>query len=300
MLPVFRCAPFVERLATRVENTLDSENYQYELIFVDDRGDDRDWSILQELSSSHKKLRAFRHRANSGQSASIATGVAKAQGEYVVVMDADLQDPPEEIPRFLQFAINGKYDIVLSVRNERKTSAFRSVASTLYRKLFPIYSRIPNGNYYGMFSVMSRKVVPQYLACVPQNRSSYIKVLDRLSKNIGLIYYAQEARIENESSYSLIKLLAVSVNGIGQEFFAKLLKTSLLLILLVVLGAANQYAANQSITAALALPLSLATVSAAFAFYALTLIKKVVPDSSVEIVETINASKSPFKQKSKV
>lgn len=285
---------------TRVEKTLNAESYQYELIFVDDRGDDSDWNILQKLSSEHKQLRAFRHRANSGQFASIATGVKNAQGDYIVVMDADLQDPPEEIPRFLQFAINGKYDIVLSVRNERKTSAFRSAASTLYRKLFPIYSRIPNGNYYGMFSVISRKVVPKYIACVPQNRSTYIKVLERLSKNIGLIYYAQDARIETESSYSLAKLITVSVNGIGREFFAKLLKTSLLLVLLIGLGAANQYVAGQSLNAALLLPLSTATVTAAFAFYALTLIKKVVPDSSVEVVETINASNRPFKLKSKV
>lgn len=300
VLPVYRCAQFLERLVDRIEISLKSQNFQHEIIFVDDRGSDEEWLILQELAKTHKNIKAFRHRSNAGQFATIATGVKNAKGDFIVVMDADLQDPPEEIPRFIQFAKNGKYDIVLSIRSERQSSPFRKTASTIYRKLFPVYSRIPNGNYYGMYSVMSRKVASAYIASSPANRYAYIKVLERLSKNIGFIYYAQDNRSESQSSYSLKKLITISVNGIGREFWLKLTKTSLLMAGLVLLAAANQYASTQATNPVLLLLLIPTLLVAASSLYALRLTRKTIPDSKIEIVESINASTKSFKTKVKV
>lgn len=300
VLPVYRCAHYLERLVSRVEDTLKPEKYSYELIFVDDRGEDADWLILKELARTNKNIRAFRHRHNAGQFAAIATGVHQAKGDYIVVMDADLQDPPEEIPRFIQFAKNGKYDIVLSVRSERQSSAFRKTASTIYRKFFPVYSRIPNGNYYGMYSAFSRKIVPSYLAATPANRYAYIKVLEQLSKNIGFIYYAQDNRSESRSSYSLKKLITVSANGIGKEFWIKLTKTSVLMSLLVLLGGANQLASTHVVNLALLFILIPSILLAAFSIYALRLTRKTIPESFVEIVDSLNASAQPFKSKVRV
>ena len=101
VVPVYGCASCLESLHERLKAVLDASTTSYEMVFVDDRSPDGSWTRLQELAARDRALRAYRLSRNFGQHVAITAGLAQSRGRWVVVMDCDLQDPPEEIPRLL-------------------------------------------------------------------------------------------------------------------------------------------------------------------------------------------------------
>src|SRR4051794_10101509 len=97
VVPVFKCADCLLHLHERLCASLDTVTDQYELIFVDDRSPDNAWSALTGLAARDTRVRLIRLSRNFGQHAAITAGLAAARGKWTVVMDCDLQDPPEQI-----------------------------------------------------------------------------------------------------------------------------------------------------------------------------------------------------------
>ncbi len=112
MIPVFGCGSCLEALYGRLKTTLEGLSVPYELVFVDDRSRDGGWDTLRDLASNDHLVRLVRLSRDFGQHAAITAGLADCRGHWAVVMDCDLQDPPEEIPRLYQTAQLG-YDVVL-------------------------------------------------------------------------------------------------------------------------------------------------------------------------------------------
>src|SRR2546421_11659824 len=111
VIPVYGCRECLPALHERLGANLSELVDSYELIFVDDRSPDDAWPILRELARSDPAVKAFRLSRNFGQHAAITAGLAESSGRRVVVMDCDLQDPPEEIPRMYVKAQEG-FDVV--------------------------------------------------------------------------------------------------------------------------------------------------------------------------------------------
>jgi glycosyltransferase involved in cell wall biosynthesis len=219
ILPVFRSGDCLLPLYDRLKATLRRLDIGHEILFVEDCGGDGARELLLQLASVDPHVRVFKHRHNYGQHAAIATGLAHARGHQAIVMDADLQDPPEAMPRFLREADAGN-DIVLSVRIVRGDSAFRSLCGLLVRRCLPMFSRFPNGVSYGSYFLIKRPVIDAYLAA-PERLTSNLSVLDRLPGRFSFVEYEQDRRAAGESAYGLAALIGSLCHFMGKPYWEK-------------------------------------------------------------------------------
>ncbi len=128
VIPVYKAENCLNELYARLDNSLVSISPSYEIILVEDCGGDRSWEKIVELSRRDKRVKGIQFSRNFGQHYGITAGLDISQGQWVVVMDCDLQDAPEEIPRLHAKALEG-FDIVLASRTNRQDSFFKKSTS---------------------------------------------------------------------------------------------------------------------------------------------------------------------------
>lgn len=212
VVPVYGCADCVEALCERLDQTLQGITSQYEVILVDDRSPDDAWKQILEMKARHAKVRGLRLSRNFGQHIAITAGLEMAKGDYVAVMDCDLQDPPENLPA-LYAKLQEGYDLVLAKRTSRSHSGFRVWGARLY---FALLNRMTNERVdgsYGTFSLLSRKVVDAFLTFRERERH-YLFIVRWLGFSMGTLEYAHEERIVGCSSYSLKRLVKHALDGL--------------------------------------------------------------------------------------
>jgi polyisoprenyl-phosphate glycosyltransferase len=224
VVPVYGCAECLVALHDRLTASVAQVTDRYELVFVDDRSLDEGWSVLQRLAQRDPHVRAFRLSRNFGQDAAITAGLSKANGDRVVVMDCDLQEAPEDIPRLWAAAGEG-YEVVRTVRRGWRHSAFRRWASRLYRRLTLETDTNPD---YSNLSLLSRPVVDAFLQLRDRDREFMI-ALDWLGFDSTSIEIEHHDRHAGKSGYTFERLMRVAVDGM---FF----RSTVLLKLVVALG----------------------------------------------------------------
>jgi glycosyltransferase involved in cell wall biosynthesis len=129
VVPGLNEAPSLEELATRVERAL--EGTAHELIFVDDGSTDDTWQIVSRLNATNPRVRGLRLRRNFGKAMALAAGFAEAKGQVLIMMDADLQDDPADLPLFLD-KIRAGFDVVVGWKVDRKDPLSRRIASRIF------------------------------------------------------------------------------------------------------------------------------------------------------------------------
>ena len=211
VVPVYGCRDCLIALYERLCTSL-TQISDFELVFVDDRSPDRAWDVLRELSARDRRVRALRLSRNFGQHAAITAGLAATRGRWVVVMDCDLQDPPEEIPRIYAKAIEG-YDVVLTRREDRVQSLPRRVAASAYYRVHNMLARGNLHTNYANLSILSRGVVDSFLALRDQDRQ-YLLILHWLGYNRAELDIRQTDRHAGRSSYTLRQLAKVAIDGL--------------------------------------------------------------------------------------
>jgi polyisoprenyl-phosphate glycosyltransferase len=226
VIPVYNCAGCLRALHERLTASLQQVTSDYEIVLVDDRSRDGAWEILIELARTDPHLTVVRLSRNFGQHAAITAGLTRARGAWTVVMDCDLQEPPEEIPRLYAKAHEG-YDIVRAVREGRRHSVFRRLSASLYRRL--LSEREGGDIEFSTLSMISRKVVDAFLELRDRDRE-YQLVLDWLGFSQTTIAFAHAERAgDTPSAYGLRELIGVALDGM---FF----RTTVLLRWIVFLG----------------------------------------------------------------
>jgi dolichol-phosphate mannosyltransferase len=183
----------------------------WEVVLVDDRSPDDAWSVVQQLASTDKHVRALRLSRNFGQHAAITAGLAEARGTWVVVMDCDLQDPPEEIPRLLATAKEG-YDVVLTRRDQRRQAWYRLVGARAYFRVRNILLGQTMDTEFATLSVISRNVVDAFLSLGDRDRQ-YMLILQWLGFRRTILPLVHAERHEGRSSYTLSTLIQVALDG---------------------------------------------------------------------------------------
>lgn len=224
VVPVYGCGECLVLLHERLTRTLGGMVESYELVFVDDRSVDDGWAVLQRLARKDPHLRAFRLSRNFGQDAAITAGFAQARGDWVVVMDCDLEEAPEDIPR-LWAAAQGGYDVVRTTRRGWRHSAFRRWTSRIYRRLTLETDVRPD---YSNLSLLSRRVVDAFLRLRDRDRE-YMIALDWLGFDSTTVEIEHHDRHAGESGYTLQRLVRVALDGM---FF----RSTVLLRLVVLIG----------------------------------------------------------------
>jgi polyisoprenyl-phosphate glycosyltransferase len=211
VVPVYGCAPCLKTLHERVSKTLSGSVPDHELIFVDDASRDGAWPVLEALAAADPKVRGVKLSRNFGQHAAITAGLAESKGERVVVLDCDLQDPPEEIPRLLAKAAEG-FDVVYARRLGKKHSLFRRAASALYFWLVRKLNKHALSEDFGSFSVISRRVVDAYLGFHDHDRH-YLMIVGWLGFPSAVIDYEHRPR-RGSSSYTIPGLIRHAFDGL--------------------------------------------------------------------------------------
>ena len=205
VVPVYRCEECLCVLHERLTKSVREITSSYELIFVDDRSPDGSWEVLTQLAQSDPAVRVIRLSRNFGQHAAITAGLEHATGRWTVVMDCDLQDPPEVIPRLFAKAQEG-YDIVFTRRKGRRGSFFRRSASRLYFALFNLALKTDVSHEIGAFSIISRKVVDASLDVRDVERN-YVMTLYWLGFEHTAIEFEHAERYAGKSSYTFRTLV---------------------------------------------------------------------------------------------
>ena len=142
LIPLLNEEESLSELYNWIIKVMQSHNYTYEIIFLDDGSTDNSWNIIEGFAVENLNVKGVRFMKNFGKSQALHAGFAKAQGDVIITMDADLQDSPEEIPGLYDMIINGKYDLVSGWKKKRYDSV---VAKNLPSKLFNWAARKTSG-----------------------------------------------------------------------------------------------------------------------------------------------------------
>ncbi len=181
-------------------------NQEYEIILVDDGSDDNSPGILTAAARTQGNgIIAVLLNRNYGQHAAIMAGFNQVNGDLVITLDADLQNPPEEIPRLVRVAEEG-YDVVGTIRVRRQDSLFRKIASRMVNHMIQKVTGKAMGDYGCMLRAYRFHIVQAMLEC--HERSTFIPVLANIfARNIREIEVSHAGREFGESKYSLMNLL---------------------------------------------------------------------------------------------
>jgi len=213
VIPVYKAETILPELCSRMAKEFKKITGQCELVMVEDCGPDRSWEVILELAKKYDFVKGIKFSRNFGQHFAISAGLDYARGEWVVVMDCDLQDAPEEISNLLNFAISSDYDIVLAQRNERKDGACKRFSSKLYHKCFELMSGIKIDSSVGSFRIIRGKVVKAFCRMHESHRL-FSGMIQWLGFKVGYIKVSHQKRLDGKSSYNIYKLLKLGFDGI--------------------------------------------------------------------------------------
>ena len=211
VIPVYNEEDNLRELGERLIRTLTGLGRTFEIICVDDGSSDRSWQVLSELNERYPgAIRALQFNRNFGQHQAIFAGFQAARGQIMVTLDADLQNPPEEIPRLVAKLEEG-YDTVGGWRENRQDSFFRKFPSMLVNYVMSRVTGVKLRDYGCMLRAYRREVVDSINRC--QETSTFIPALANLfSRRVAEIPVGHAERERGQSKYSLIKLLRLNVD----------------------------------------------------------------------------------------
>jgi undecaprenyl-phosphate 4-deoxy-4-formamido-L-arabinose transferase len=207
VIPVYNEEANLPELNDRMTRALDSIARPWELVYVDDGSADRSLEILSGFAERDPRVKVIEFNRNYGQHAAVFAGLAQTRGAVVVTLDADLQNPPEEVPKLVAKMLEG-YDVVGSVRKNRQDPFFRKIASRMVNRLTRSGNRAAKGmsDYGCMLRAYSRNVVDQISQC--KELSSFIPVLAMMyAKKTTEIEVEHAERARGTSKYGLVQLL---------------------------------------------------------------------------------------------
>lgn len=208
VVPVYNEARTLVDLHQRLARTLKEVGRPWEVLFVDDGSTDESRDILRALRAQDPAVRVIRFNRNYGQHAAVFAGLEHARGEVVVTLDADLQNPPEEIPRLLQ-PIDAGVEVVGGRRVDRRDPWLRRVASWTANRLTSLAVGVRMRDYGCMLRAYRRPVVERILAC--RETSSFIPALaNTFAASVAEVPVAHAARREGRSRYGPFRLLRLS------------------------------------------------------------------------------------------
>lgn len=206
--PIYKGEKMLEELVTRIKASVETFTMDYEIILVNDCSPDNSWDKMKDICGRDKKVKGINLSRNFGQHYAITAGLMESKGEWVTVMDCDLQDRPEEIPNLYNKAQEG-YDTVFAQRMERKDNLFKRLSSTLFNAAFAFLTDQAQDKTVGNFGIYSRKVINAVLSMGDSVRWFPIMV-KWVGFHIGYLPVEHSERAEGKSSYSLRRLLSVA------------------------------------------------------------------------------------------
>lgn len=212
VIPLYKCSTTIPALAQRLEKALPEISEDYEIIFINDGSPENDWEIVSQLAKENQKIKGINFSRNFGQHHALTAGLDFADGEWIVVMDGDLQDQPEEIKKLYNKAMEG-YDIVLGKRSNRNDSVVKKLLSKWFYRLLSYLSNTEYDPSIGTFRILSAKVVRSFRQ-FNERLLFFGAMINWLGFKTGSIEILHEKRNNGKSTYSMRKRINLAINGI--------------------------------------------------------------------------------------
>lgn len=213
VIPIYNEEENLQALYARLTNAAPSWGEDYEIVLVDDGSRDKSLAMMRAFAKADEHVRVVRLSRNFGHQPAISAGIQVAKGNAIVIMDGDLQDPPEELHRFLAKWREG-YEVVYAVRTKRKESFFKKVAYKTFYRILAWISDIEIPLDSGDFCVMDRKVVDTIVKEMPE-QVRFVRGLRAYAgfSQIGVTYERAE-RAAGEVKYTFKKLIQLALDGL--------------------------------------------------------------------------------------
>ncbi len=212
VVPVYFEEECINQFIKEVHEVFTDIPYAYEFVFVDDGSMDKTVELIKAAAKEDQRIKLVEFSYNHGKQAAVSAAITYANGDYLLAMDPDLQDPPEEIPKFIKEIEKG-YDLVFGIRKEKKDSLWNKCFSNLFWILLSRFSGISIPRGISSMRIFNRKFANKFLEYPEQNR-----FVEGLFMHIGMkrseIIIAQRDRFAGVSKFNFKRKMALAFNVI--------------------------------------------------------------------------------------
>jgi glycosyltransferase involved in cell wall biosynthesis len=214
LVPCFNEELVITETNSRIVNVMIKHNINYEIIYINDGSIDNTFNILTDLSKNNKHIKVLNFSRNFGHQNAVSAGVHNCSGDLAVIIDADLQDPPEVIPEMIELLIKEKCNVVYAQRIKRKEkSIFKKVTASIFYKLINFLSDIKFPVDTGDFRLIDKKVIEAYKSFPERNK--YIRgLISWMGFKQVPFKYVREERFAGETKYTFTKMMRLALTGI--------------------------------------------------------------------------------------
>lgn len=210
VIPVYNSAKSLRELYERINSVFIKMSRTFEIIFVNDCSKDDSLSILKEIHDQHENVTVIDLYANFGQQNALMCGFNYCNGNFVITLDDDLQNPPEEIPKLVE-KLNEGYDAVFGFYTDKKDKFYKNIGSAMIRMLNHRIFNVKNNLSFSSFRIIKKEVIDQ----IKDNKTKFPYISGMLlgtTRNIANVTLLHEKRKYGKSNYTLNKLLKISFN----------------------------------------------------------------------------------------
>jgi polyisoprenyl-phosphate glycosyltransferase len=212
VLPCYATADCLKPLYERLKKIFEENNLSFELIFINDGSPHDDWRVISELSKKDDRVKGINFARNFGQHTAITAGLDFSTGRWLVVMDADLQDVPEEILKFYNKAQEG-FDIVLGRRINRSDGVLKKIGSFVFYKIYDMLTDQITDHTISNYGIYSRIVVDSFCSMREKVRN-FSQFIKWLGFNQVYVNINHAKRYSGKSSYSLLRMVRLASHTI--------------------------------------------------------------------------------------
>ena len=213
IIPVYNEEILIQELFKRVQSSMTAISEDFEVIIVDDGSTDNTLAALRRINAQDKRFKILALSRNFGHQAAYTAGLTYARGNYIAMMDGDLQDPPELLKEMYNKIRNENIDIVYGRRDERKEKFTKRIFIRLFHLIFKKFSNLQNIKNVGNFSIMNKKALEAFLSLQEKNR--YLPGLRSfIGFKQGYVEYSRPDRAQGEPKMNFLKLVSLGFDAI--------------------------------------------------------------------------------------
>lgn len=212
VIPVYKNEPFINELVSRLKVILDTITHDFEIILVNDDSPDNSWELIKRNAANDPRITGIRFARNFGQHTAITAGVDYCSGHWLVVMDGDLQDKPEEITKLYQKAREG-YDVVFARRQVRKDNFLKKTISKFFYKILDLLVDGQIDPAVANFGIYSRKVI-DYFKKMRERSRLFPLIIRWLGFKTAYVEVEHGKRTSGKSAYTFSKKINLALDTI--------------------------------------------------------------------------------------
>lgn len=206
VVPLYNESRNINELYKRLKKVLEGLGKLYEIIIVDDGSTDDSFELLKKIAFTDSTVKIMRFDKNYGQHKAVAAGVLSAEGDYLITLDADLQNPPEEIGKLLKKSEEG-YDMVVGYRKIRKDSLVRRIGSFVTNFVIFMINGLRMRDYGSMLRVFKKDIARELIEEYLKSEGYITMFIAKITRNVAEVEVKHDERYAGASSYSMFKLL---------------------------------------------------------------------------------------------